>query len=667
MVPSIGTRPNERSSAVRTSLGVAAVSCALLLSGCAGVNLATNTTTDTGTVPGVALQGKVHGGQNPISGAKVYLYSVSTSGYGNASTSLLNSPGYVTTSSSGGFTITSDYTCSANAQVYLYANGGNSGSGTNSAAGLLAGLGACSGLSSSTFIMVNEVSTIATAYALAGYATDATHISGSSNPLAATGIKNAFLAIPNLETLSTGVALATTPAANGGNGTAPQAEINTLANILAACVNSSGSVAAGQPCYTLFTNALSGGTTGTQPTDTATAAINIAHNPWANVAALFGLATASAPFQPMLPSVPTPNDWTMGIAYTGTSGAGYWNVAVDGSGNIWATNYNETYSLDQFKPTGAPATGSPFTGGGLDNPDDVAIDGSGNIWVTDPGLIGSYDNTISELNPSTGKWVVASGYSGVGGLDGSAGIAIDKSGDVWVTNEGNNSLSKLSSSGSPLSPSGGFTGSNQLSSPAGVAIDLSGHVWVANYGPDASPGESISEFNSDGSAVSGSPFTGGGLYEPTIIAIDAAGNVWASNDDYFGTPPEVGSLSEFSSAGVPAKNSPITGGGLNCPQGFAIDGAGNVWAANTQTLSVSEFSSTGTAITNSNGYAASGAFTGPLGLAIDGSGNVWVTNGEATGTYSAIITEMVGAASPVVTPIVANLLSPYGSAAVNKP
>ena len=89
---------------------------------------------------------------------------------------------------------------------------------------------------------MNEVSTIATAYAIAGYATDATHVSSSGSTLAATGIANAFASVTNLETLNTGVALATTPVANGGNGTVPQSEINTLANILASCVNSSGAV-----------------------------------------------------------------------------------------------------------------------------------------------------------------------------------------------------------------------------------------------------------------------------------------------------------------------------------------------------------------------------------------------------------------------------------------
>ena len=76
---------------------------------------------------------------------------------------------------------------------------------------------------------------------------------------------------------------------------------NTLANILAACVNTPGTTSA---CSTLFTNALPGGTTGTQPTDTATAAIDIAHNPAANITALYGLATANPPFSPALSAQP---------------------------------------------------------------------------------------------------------------------------------------------------------------------------------------------------------------------------------------------------------------------------------------------------------------------------------------------------------------------------
>ncbi len=242
-------------------------SCALFLAGCAGMPAITTSNTD--SIPGTALHGSVHGGQNPIVGAHVYLYAINTAGYGgpgiapsstNASLSLLrnftgtaedtNGNYYVTTDPYGNFTITGDYSCPSNyPHTYFYASSGDPGlgSGVNTAITLLAPAQACN---TSTPTDINEVSTIATAFAYAGYASDPLHISSSNTLLAATGLTNAANTLANLETASTGAALATTAA---GNGTVPQTEINTLANILAACVNSTGP--SSTQCTTLFSNA----------------------------------------------------------------------------------------------------------------------------------------------------------------------------------------------------------------------------------------------------------------------------------------------------------------------------------------------------------------------------------------------------------------------------
>lgn len=184
---------------------VAAMCSLLVLVGCSGGSIGG---LDETAVVGAHFTGVVHGGQQPIVGAEIFLFAANTTGYGgnglaasasNASISLLKSASnttqdtnssdatyndyYVTTGTGGSFAITGDYTCIPGQQVYLYAQGGNptypSGS-ANSAIGLLAALGSCpSGDSfpSTTYVMVNEVSTIATAYALAGFATDALHVS----------------------------------------------------------------------------------------------------------------------------------------------------------------------------------------------------------------------------------------------------------------------------------------------------------------------------------------------------------------------------------------------------------------------------------------------------------------------------------------------------------
>ena len=614
--------------------------------------MTTPSETVSNSVSGVALRGTVHGGEQPISGAHVYLYAANTTGYGSASVSLLTSGSgrtedgngnyYVTSQSDGTFSISEDYNCAtskstSNSQVYIYSIGGNPGlgEGTNAAIGLMAGLGACGNLSTSEVIIVNEVSTIATAYAIAGFAADATHVSSSGSNLAATGIADAFGAVANLESLGTGLAISATPA---GDGVPPQQEINALADILAACVNSAGTITGGAsptPCYTLFTNAMNGATA---PSETATAAINIAHNPGLNITDLYGLITASAPFEPALS--PQPSDLTLAITFSGSGldGTGFApeGIAVDGYGNVWVPNYKSN-TISEFNYKGTVLSGSTgFKGAGLDQPTSIAIDIYGNAWVA------NFNGTsISEFNSN------GIGISGPPGFEGSGlntpyGVAIDNVGHTWVCNFGGNNLSEFTSSGAALSGLDGYP-VGALVGPAGIAADTSGNVWAVDYNAS---NYAIVESDSLGAQTADpSGFTGGGLNAPYGVAIDGSGNVWVSNQG------GSGSISEFSSSGsVMSGSSGFSGGGIDGPYGIAIDGSGNVWTANNFGYSVSEFDSGGTPISGSNGYTSAGLIA-PYGIAIDPSGNVWVATADASNS----LTEFVGAASPVVTPIAAGV------------
>jgi streptogramin lyase len=586
-----------------------------------------------------SFSGLVHGGQQPINGSFVYLYEVGTGGFGTSSTSLLNSSTgnedsnhnwFVLTNASGFFSITStNYTCDVGDQVYLYSAGGNPqiGGGANTGIGLMAVLGTCGAGNSFTnlppTVQMNEITTVAAAYALAPFATDATHMSGDTG--ASAGMANAAASATNIASIGTGQAFATTP---GGNGAVPQTEINTLANILAACINSSGSTSAG--CTSLFANATIDGTPGgTKPAETATAAIYIAHNPGANVTTLWDLETSTAPFQPSLTSS-TPNDWTISVAYSGGGLAGPTDVAVDASGNVWVTNNNNN-SIGKFSTLGAalspPITG--FAGGGVTSPNSLAIDQAGMVWITNQNTL-----TISEYNPSSG--FVGSGFTG-GGLNNPWGIAVDASGNIWVANLNNNSISEFNASGTPLSPNTtGDTGAG-LNDPIAIAVDTAGDVWVANHGAST-----ISEFSS----TTGLPLstgTGGGLDFPLGVGIDHSGDIWFANEGN-------SVVSKFSPSTPPTtpptalSGSGFAGGGLSVPYGLAVDGVGNIWVTNFSGACISEFSPSGTAITSGTGYK--GTANEPEGIAIDQSGNVWVAN---DGNNSLL--EFIGAAAPVVTPL----------------
>jgi hypothetical protein len=287
----------------------------------------------TETVTPLGSTGHTYGAQQPVVGAHVYLYAAGKGGYNTASKSLLlgnpvstdpnvptggptypdsNGNYYVVTDRDGGFSLDNYYTCHPGDQVYAYSIGGSTVAGNNSAAGFLAITGQCPAAgnfaAATPNLFIDEVTTVAAAYAFAGFATDALDVADDEQVMgnltyiqAHTGMANAFANAANLADLSTGQALTMTPS---GAATVPQATINALADILGACINSAGptpGLVSTNPCDILLSTATAEGTVpGTAPTDTATAAINIAHHPGSNVDTLYDLLPYAVPFLPVL-------------------------------------------------------------------------------------------------------------------------------------------------------------------------------------------------------------------------------------------------------------------------------------------------------------------------------------------------------------------------------
>ena len=134
-----------------------------------------------------------------------------------------------------------------------------------------------------------------------------------------------------------------------------------------------------------------------------------------------------------------------------------------------------------------------------------SITAGNGISVTNPTGVGAA--TVGFLSAGTSLGTFTTGTSPLG-------VAIDQSGNVWVTNDGSNTLEKFNSAGTSL---GTFTTGT---SPLSVAIDQSGNVWVVNYGSNT-----LEKFNSAGTSLG--TFTTG--TSPHYVAIDQSGNVWVSN------------------------------------------------------------------------------------------------------------------------------------------
>ena len=213
----------------------------------------------------------------------------------------------------------------------------------------------------------------------------------------------------------------------------------------------------------------------------------------------------------------------------------------------------------------------------------IAIDPSGNVWVTGAG-------NVVKLSSSGMILSGANGFTG-GGLYSPVSIALDGQGNAWVLNRGatdssSNILVKLDNSGNILSGASGFpTGGTPALSQPGVGIDRAGNAWVGN------PNEqTVAEFSNDGTLLSGSGYSTPGV-KPLMVAFDAAGDAWTNGMVFqdFGPNPTFAKLDASGALLSPA------GGYVSCvapgivgnlitscfwfQQGtFTLDGAGNVWS-----------------------------------------------------------------------------------------
>src|SRR5262249_32370641 len=233
--------------------------------------------------------------------------------------------------------------------------------------------------------------TVPAAYAFAQF-TDGREVGGPSP-----GLQNAAGTAQNLASLATGGVAARLAAPPNGAFTSTMATFNSLADMLAGCVQSMSS------CDALFDAA--DPPRGRTPRDTFEAMVDVAQSPWHDVAALFAASQASSTYQPALAAAP--EAWTLAIRYQGDGAPfgqamdGPGNVAFDAHGNAWITN-NYDFDIDPLgqvcgsnkllalTPTGGSLAGAPFHGGGLYGAGyGITLDPDGNVWVGNFGFQGA--------------------------------------------------------------------------------------------------------------------------------------------------------------------------------------------------------------------------------------------------------------------------------------
>jgi DNA-binding beta-propeller fold protein YncE len=313
-----------------------------------------------------------------------------------------------------------------------------------------------------------------------------------------------------------------------------------------------------------------------------------------------GVAGASAATAPVLQ--------TLTYTATGPGGGLFHPVGVSAAGGtvyVSDTGANEVSAVANGATTafagsltayGEHGDGGPATSASLYHPGGTAVDAKGDVFIADSG-----DNAVREVTPAgvisriAGTGIAGLGFAGPHGfpaklssLDHPQNVAVDAAGDAFIADTYNNRVVKVTPQGQVTAVAGdgaaGYTGDGrpavfaELNSPTGVAVDARGDLYIADSANNV------------------------------IRRVDAkTGVITTVAGDYAADKADDG-LGGFSGDGGPA-----TSAQLNDPQGIAIDGAGDLFIADTFNNAIREVTPAGTITTVVNSATASGGAPAPGG------------------------------------------------------
>ncbi len=377
------------------------------------------------------------------------------------------------------------------------------------------------------------------------------------------------------------------------------------------------------------------------------------------------------------------------------------SLALDSSGNAYVTGYTASTNFPTKNPLQASnaassdvfiakinSAGSALSystylgGGGYDYAKGIAVDSGGNAYVTgytastnfptknplQASNAGSNDAFIAKIN-SAGSALSYSTYLGGSGEDNGESIAIDGSGNAYVTGYTGSAsfptrnpiqaskagswdafVTKINSAGSALVYST-YLGGSSSEYGLGIALDgssnayITGPTYSTNF-PTRNPlqasngGEMdafVSKINSAGSALTYSTYLGGSFNDfAEGIAVDRRGNAYITgytiSDDFPTQNPiqalKKGSFDAFvakiNSAGSALDYSTFLGGSGDCfAHGIAVDAGGN-------------------AIVTGDTSSADFPTMNPVQSSNSGSYDVFVTLIDATGSALSFSTYLGG-------------------------
>jgi sugar lactone lactonase YvrE len=368
------------------------------------------------------------------------------------------------------------------------------------------------------------------------------------------------------------------------------------------------------------------------------------------------------------PVPPPPTSYTIGGTISGLGG-GTAVLQNNGADNLTVST-NGTFTF----PT-ASATGSSYAVSVLAQP--IAqgcsiTNGAGPVWgaVSNIHVSCVTPGVLALLAGNAGGYGNVDGTGAAARFDYAQGSAVDSAGNVYVADTLNDTVRKITPAGvvTTLAGTAGYAGygdgtgaAARFNHPTGVAVDGAGTVYVAD-----SWNHTIRKITAAGvvTTLAGKGGTSGNavgsgadarFYNPTGLAVDGAGNVYVADSSN-------SAIRKITAAGVVSTlaggySGYLDGAGttarFNGPSYVAVDNAGNVFVTDTWNHVVRKIDSVGVVSTvagsaGSRGYVdgkgAAAMFDGPNGIAVDAAGHIYVAD-----TYNQVIRK-VSAGGVVTTP-----------------
>jgi len=259
-------------------------------------------------------------------------------------------------------------------------------------------------------------------------------------------------------------------------------------------------------------------------------------------------------------------------------------IALDKDGNVYVVDADNA-RIQKFDSDGNFITKWGEHGsenGRFLSPYGIAIDGFGNVYVTE------IENHRVQKFDSDGNFKTKWGGQGNdnGKFDQPHGIAVDTSDNVYVVDRKNYRIQKFGPDGNFKTKWGikdnenGEFDNGEFSDPIGIAVDRSGYVYVTNWA-----GKFVQKFDSEGNFIQ--KFDTSGTHG---IALDSDGNIYISLD-YWSLIHKYTPNGEFiAQIGTESGTDP---GMLNGVTGICVSEDGRVYATDTNNNRVQVFEEIG--------------------------------------------------------------------------